>query len=165
MTTLALSEKKNATEPTRRLTIVYQSCYIESTDTGEIITANSYGGDSYSEDVALFDGRRTSDYIDIRPRLSDYNTSSTTSPFEFNSRSFVGDAQAPTNIIVSDENLLVNYSYYLGRIDKVYMGRNGVVQISRGTPSLNPLPPVLVILLKLQRLLFHHTFMISMISR
>ena len=133
--------KENATEPTRRLTIVYQSCYIESTDTGEIITANSYGGDSYSEDVALFDGRRTSDYIDIRPRLSDYNTSSTTSPFEFNSRSFVGDAQAPTNIIVSDENLLVNYTYYLGRIDKVYMGRNGVVQISRGTPSLNPLPP------------------------
>jgi len=133
--------KDGVAEPSRRLTFVYQAEYVETSDTGDIFTSNSYSRQSYKKDVAKFDGRRVSDFIDIRPRVADYNTSSTDSPFDFDSRSFAVTSTSPTNIIVSDENLLLDYSYFLGRIDRIFMGKNGVVQVSKGAPSLNPRVP------------------------
>ena len=66
------------------------------------------------------------------------------SPFDFASRNFTGSGQAVPNILVSDENIVIDYQYYLGRIDRIFLDANGRFNIVKGTPSDDPqLPPAL----------------------
>ena len=54
-------------------------------------------------------GESVSDLIDIRPRVAPYNTSSTTSPFDFASRTFATGTNVP-DPLVPDETLIVSYN-------------------------------------------------------
>ena len=44
--------------------------------------------------------------------------------------------------MVSDELLIVNYNYYLGRIDKLYFDKNGEFVYLQGVPSEDPQDPL-----------------------
>ena len=117
---------------------------VDASDTGDIFTSESYDNELYSNDIPSFEGVRNTDILDIRPRVSDYVTSTTTSPFDFASRNFTGSGQAVPNILVSDENIVVNYEYYLGRIDRVFLDAFGKFNVVNGVPAINPqLPPAL----------------------
>ena len=86
--------------------------------------------------------QRLSDFIDIRPRVSTYDPATATrSPFEFDSRVFSGEGQTPPNILSDDETLQLTYSYYLPRIDRIFLTTNGSFQIQTGVPSDDPMPP------------------------
>jgi hypothetical protein len=134
--------KSNIQEPSKKLRIIFQNYTIDSSDTGEFITANSYPTINFKHDVSSYENARLTDYIDIRPRVAPY-TLSTKSPFEFSARNFASDGQYSEYTLCPGENLILSYSYYIGRIDRVFLNSDGTFDVVRGNPSPSPLPPPL----------------------
>ena len=74
--------------------------------------------------------------------ISDSGSGITVSPFKYESRDFSSsngavaqDTPVPGSSIVGD------ISFYVGRIDKVFLHKSGAFQISSGIPSLTPTKP------------------------
>lgn len=137
-----ITRKNNIEEPKARLKIIFQNYTIDSSDTGEFISANSYSANDFKHNVSSYNGSRLTDFIDIRPRVASYSGSSK-SPFEFDSRNFANDGQYSEYILAPGENLILNYSYYVGRIDRVFLNSDGTFEVVQGNPSSNPIPPLL----------------------
>ena len=135
----------NAHTPTKKILIYYGFLDYDSSDTGDITTANSYTNCDYSNEVQSTDGFRNTDLIDLRPRVSDYSvTEGGNSPFEFDGRNFGNGNHSSKHIFASDESTTLAYDYYLGRADRVYLTKNGDIQVTLGAPSDRPeLPDVL----------------------
>ena len=78
-----------------------------------------------------------SDYLDFRPvRLDATNT--------VNANNYVFDVEergAGPKIIETGTDALLDYSYYLPRIDRVVLNKNGNFEVIEGIPSLTPLEP------------------------
>ena len=118
------------------------SAYYASTDTGDITTVNSYEDFDYGNEISEVNGIFNADIIDIRPRVSDYTVAeSDRSPLEFYGRSFNGAGQSAGNVLASDESITLTYSNYLGRIDRIFLTRDGKFQISYGDPAERPENP------------------------
>jgi len=137
-----ITRKSNVVEPTKKLKVVFQNYTIDSTDTGEFITANSYPADGFKNDVPLYKNSRLTDYIDIRPRVAPYVLSSK-SPFEFGARNFANDGQYSKYILAPGKSIITSYSYYLSRIDRVFLNQDGTFEVSEGLPAERPSPPAL----------------------
>ena len=133
--------KIKTTAPDRKIKIYFQNAYYESTDNGDIVTVESYDAIPYNE-IGLVNGHRNSDIIDIRPRVSNYTVSAgARSPLEFLGRNFNVDGQNPPNILASDEALQTTYSFYLGRIDRIFLSKTGEFILKTGVPAENPERP------------------------
>ena len=141
-----IRRKQDSSEPTRKLRVYYKSASYESTDDGDITTVNSYDNFDYSTEIGHVDNVPNSDIIDIRPRVSSIASVSEgdRSPLEFLGRVFTGSGDSAQNILASDESLFIDFSYYLGRIDKIYLTKDGVFQVKYGIPSDRPEPPSVV---------------------
>ena len=135
-----LVRRNNVMEPTKKLKVVFQNYTIDATDTGEFITANSYPVDGFKNDVPLYKNSRLTDYIDIRPRVAPY-TLSTKSPFEFDTRNFANDGQYSKYILAPGKSIIASYSYYLSRIDRVFLNQDGTFEVSQGFAAETPSPP------------------------
>ena len=141
-----LERKPNTLVPSSQLKIYYSSAYHPSTDDGDVVTINSYEGFNYATEIDQIQSKgeeiRVSDIIDIRPRVSDYVvTEGARSPLEFFGRTFDSAGQSAPNILASDEAIAADISYYQGRIDRVFVTRDGKFQVIYGTPSDNPQKP------------------------
>jgi len=137
--------KSNISEPTRRLKVYFSNGFYESTDNGDLTTADSYAVFDYTKEIQRVNGVRNTDIIDIRPKVSDLTvTEGSRSPLEFYGRTFSSTGNAASNILASGELLLVSYSFYLGRIDRIYLSKSGVFQVKYGTPAEKPEKPVSV---------------------
>ena len=140
-----ISRKSNAEEPGKKITVYFSNGFYDSSDDGDITTVNSYSTFDYGLDIPSFNGIRTSDIIDIRPRVSQYTVSENVrSPFEFYGRTFNASGNSASNILASDESILTNFSFYLGRIDRIYLTKDGKFQVKYGTPAELPEKPVSV---------------------
>ena len=136
-------KKSNFNSPTRQLKIYFSNAYYDSSDEGDITTRNSYFECDYSKEIAVVDNARVTDTIDIRPRVSPYTTTiDTRSPLEFYGRSFTASGNSSKNSLASDESIVLNYSFYLGRVDTIYLSKNGTLQTKIGTSAENPEKPV-----------------------
>ena len=71
---------------------------------------------------------RSSDLIDIRPRVKTYDTTTSISPFNFKSRIFSDDGASIPDPLVPDESIIVSYDYYLGRSDRLFLDINGTFE-------------------------------------
>ena len=63
---------------------------------------------------------------------------------EFYGRSFSASGNSAANVLASDESILTTFSFYLGRIDRIYLSKEGNFQIAYGTPSESPEKPVFI---------------------
>ena len=135
-----IKRKADSSAASKQLKIYFMNASYSSTDDGDITTVNSYDQFDYSTEIKDIDLNRNTDIIDIRPRVSTFVTglTNTRSPLEFLGRSFNGSGQAATNVLASDESILADVSYFQGRIDRVYLTKEGKFQIMYGTPSDNP---------------------------
>tara|TARA_R100001594_G_scaffold11834_3_gene26531 strand:- start:134 stop:8512 length:8379 start_codon:yes stop_codon:yes gene_type:complete len=131
-----IKRKSNFKEPSKQLTVVFESAYFTASDTGDFTTRNSYVNFNYGR-LPSIGGNRVTDIIDIRPRVSDFS-GTTYSPFEFLGRSFDASGNSAKNILASDENLTLDYSFYLPRLDKIYLSKDGSFQLVKGTPAETP---------------------------
>ena len=139
-----LTRKNKADAPTRQLKVYYSNGYYDSGDEGDITTKNSYDAFDYDTDISEVNGIRNTDLIDIRPRVSDYTVQATNSrsPLEFLGRAFNQSGNSASNILASDEAITTDYSFYLGRIDRIYLTKGGDIKVVKGEPSENPEPSV-----------------------
>ena len=137
-----IERKKDFEAPTNRLKIVFKNFFVTSDDTGDFFNASSYP--DASKKIIPVDRNYDvfiSDLIDIRPRVSEYDTSSTVSPFDFASRSFSSQGDSIPDPLVPDENLIVTYDYYQPRKDRLFLDKAGDFVYIQGVPSDNPKEP------------------------
>ena len=141
-----IKRKPDSTEPTRKLRVYYKSASYDSTDDGDITTVNSYDNFNYSTEIGIVGDSGNSDIIDIRPRVSSIASVSEgdRSPLEFLGRVFTGSGDSAKNILASDENLFIDFDYYQGRIDRIFLTKDGKFQVKYGVPSDRPEPPDVV---------------------
>jgi hypothetical protein len=134
-----INRNKTSTIPSKRLLVVFDRYQVPSNDNGDVFTVLSYDEERYLEDIPNVGSRqvRASDILDFRPRVSPF-TSTSASPFDFSQRSFVDD---PKYIIAPNESSVVSYSFYLGRVDRVYVDKFGTISLEKGVSSLNPEAP------------------------
>jgi len=135
-----ITRKPQFDAPVKQISIIFESAYFTASDTGDITTVNSYNNFDYSE-LPEINSLNVSDIIDIRPRVGDFSGTSR-SPFEFLGRSFNSSGNSAKNILASDKSILLDYSFYLPRLDKVYLDKDGTFQLVKGTPAENPQWPV-----------------------
>lgn len=140
-----ITRKPTSEEPSKKIKIYFSSAFYDSADDGDITTVNSYNTFDYTTEIPAINGNRCCDIIDIRPRVSSYTVSENSrSPLEFYGRTFNASGNSSANILASDESILTNYSFYLGRIDRLYLTKDGVFQLKYGTPAERPEKPVSV---------------------
>ena len=128
--------------PSRQLLIIFDYYKVSAGNSGDIFTVNSYTDDRYASDIpSVPNGARTSDILDFRPRVVEFDPSTTTaSPFAFSSRSYESNFRY---VISPDETSFIGYSYYLPRVDLVTVNRFGEVEIVKGEPDDTPRAPIL----------------------
>ena len=104
---------------------------------GDYFSVDSYTGvidyeniPSYTSSNSNGDVYDLRDCLDFRPRIGDDGTFRTTTP----TRSYSELPKIGTNVEA-------DYSYYLGRIDILYLDRLGKFDLVQGVPSLNPTKP------------------------
>ena len=131
--------------PTKKIKVYFESAYFETSDDGDVTVKNSYNDFNYNGDIQSINGIRNTDIIDIRPRVSNYDvTESERSPLEFFGRSFDASGNSAANVLASDESIILDFSFYLGRIDRIFLTKNGNFSIAEGAPSENPDKPIAV---------------------
>ena len=132
--------KPNTNQPTRKIKIIYNNYTINSSDNGDFVGVNSYDRDYYDQYISSVNGIRVTDLLDCRPRVSQYS-SFNYSPFEFQSRIFSGTNNSSTDIFAKNKNINLSYDYYLPRIDRIFLDKDGAFIINKGIPSLTPKVP------------------------
>jgi len=137
-----IRRKSDAKAPNKKIKIYFSNGYYQSTDDGDITTVDSYSTFNYSTEIQAVNGIRNTDLIDIRPRVSDYTVAeSVRSPLEFLGRTFNASGNSAANILASDETIITDFSWYLGRVDAIYLTKDGSFQVKTGVPSEQPEEP------------------------
>ena len=137
-----LKRVASKSSPSKKIKVYFQSGFYNTNDDGDITTVNSYNSFDYSKEIESYRNIRNTDVIDIRPRVSTYiATSGSVSPFQFSGRSFTQDGNSARNIITPDESILLDYSFYLPRYDKVFLDKTGTFKVLKGVPDETPNPP------------------------
>ena len=137
-----IKRKADVEAPKKQLKVYFTSAYYSSTDDGDITTVDSYKEFNYSKQIKSVNGVSNADMIDIRPRVSDYTTAeSSRSPLEFYGRSFDGAGNSAGSILASNEAINVTFSHYLGRVDRIFLTKDGKFQVVYGQPSDRPERP------------------------
>ena len=132
--------KKNSSPPTNRLLVILDYYKTQSTESGDLFTANSYNKDRYTNDVPHISLDRGTDILDFRPRVNPFDPAVTTnkSPFDFSARTF----ESITKYVVApNESSVLGYSYYLPRIDKLVINKFEEVKLIKGVSADSPAPP------------------------
>ena len=135
----AIVRRQGTEAPTRRITIVYNNFVIDDSDPGDFVTVNSYESKLYKDSLPTIGGRYASDIIDLRPRV--VGSIPGRAPWEFSSRQFVPGSSSSSHIVAKDKSFNLTYDYYLGRIDKLFLSKEGVFTLSQGVPSNLPKLP------------------------
>tara|TARA_B100000575_G_scaffold144179_1_gene115156 strand:- start:1293 stop:8828 length:7536 start_codon:yes stop_codon:yes gene_type:complete len=135
----ALIRKSGTESPTRRLTVVYNNFIIDAADPGDFVTVNSYERKLYGTVLPIINGINSADIIDLRPRVT--STISGKAPWEFDARVFVPGTSSSSHVVAKDKSFNVSYEYYLGRIDKLFLSKEGIFTLSQGVPSELPKLP------------------------
>ena len=130
--------KANFAIPSKKLLIIFNKYSVPS-DTGDLFTVNSYTSERFSKDIPSIGINRSSDVLDFRPRIKDFNiAASTGSPFSFINREFTTTSPF---VIAPNESSIVGYSYYLPRIDKLVINQFEEVKLIKGESDDEPSPP------------------------
>lgn len=131
--------KNNLTIPDRQIRIIYNGYYILENDSGDIVTVSSYDSDRYNSNLPKTSSIYASDFLDLRPSVGRY--SGILSPFESKSRLFTSTTNSSPHIVSKNSSISINYNYYLPRIDKLFLFKDGKFILSSGTPSESPTAP------------------------
>jgi len=134
-----ITRKSDSDAPKNKIKVYYKAASFDATDDGDIVTVESYNDFDYSTEVKAINGVLNTDLIDLRPRVSNYTVSEgSRSPLEFLGRSFNTTGNSVPNILASNETIFLDYAYYQGRIDRLYLHKDGKLQMKFGNPADDP---------------------------
>ena len=129
----------HAAIPAKKLLIIYDQYQVQSGNSGDFFTVNSYPSDRYAKDLPFVNGIAASDILDFRPRVSPFvYTGGGVSPFSFSARAF--ESTNPF-IVTPNESALIGLNHYLGRIDKLVMDYDEGLEVFIGESEENPVEP------------------------
>ena len=135
-----LKLKPGALRPTGRIIVAYRYFNHGSGDYASVDSYTLNGDGIDKEDIPYFESVSLSDVLDFRPVTTyNYNTSDgLNSREERIYQNFDTKSQGFTNAIKPNSDILCSYQYYLNRIDKVYLTKEGDFKIKYGTPAIDP---------------------------
>ena len=111
-----------------------------------LTSADSYEKQRYKSEIPILeDGVAGCDIIDVRPRVVPFDVATATrSPFEYNARAFAKATNSSPFNFVSDKAINLDYNFYLGRIDRIYLNKDGEFFLAEGVPSKQPKEPQVI---------------------
>ena len=136
--------KPGALKPTGQLLINFD---FFSHGAGDYFDVDSYAGVVTYENIPSYTSETLGtdfelrDSLDFRPRVDDASTlpgSTSGSDFE---RSFNGTGNSTIDIPEFNSDITTDFSFFLNRIDKIFLTRGGELKVVKGASSLNPLAP------------------------
>ena len=136
--------KPGALKPTGQLLINFD---FFSHGAGDYFDVDSYSGVVTYENIPSYTSETLGttfelrDSLDFRPRVDDASTlPGATSGSDFE-RSFNGTGNSTIDIPEFNSDITTDFSFFLNRIDKIFITRNGDLKVVKGASSLNPLAP------------------------
>lgn len=126
--------KNGEFEPTSTIHIVFD--YFTHTS-GDYFSVDSYSTIPYS-DIGYYKESSLTNIIDFRPVISNASFGRVSTSQSYDSSKVITDKNnAPNNFSALSSDL----TFYLDRIDKVYVDKNGIFGVNRGVPNINPDEP------------------------
>ena len=132
--------KTGAITPTGRLLIDFD---YYSHGSGDYFDVDSYSGSSDYENITEYTSDTTGktyklrDCLDFRPRVDDASTITSSGQ----DRQYSGTGASTIDIVQFGSDISTDLEYYLPRIDKVFLDKDGNFKIVTGSSSLNPQIP------------------------
>ena len=135
-----LKRVEGSLNPTGRLLITFN--YF-SHGNGDFFSVDSYSGQidyenipSYSSDTTG-DEYKLSDVLDFRPRVDDASTIDAGQQ----NRSYDGTGASTIDVVKFGTNVTTDHEFYKGRIDKLFLTREGEFKVLTGAPDTKPQEP------------------------
>ena len=135
--------KTGALAPTGRLLIDFN---FFSHGTGDYFDVDSYAGIIDYEDIPSFTSTTTGkvyelrDSLDFRPRVDDASTINSGGQ----DRSFDGTGSSTVDVVKFETDITSDFEFYLQRVDKIFIDKEGNFKVLKGASSLTPeIPGVL----------------------
>jgi hypothetical protein len=132
--------KTGAIAPTGRLLINFD---FFSHGSGDYFDVDSYSGVIDYKDIPSYNSDTTGvkydlrDCLDFRPRVDDASTvTSSTQDRQFN-----GTGNSTVDIVQFNSDITTDLEFYLPRVDKIFLDKDGVFRVLKGASSLNPQIP------------------------
>ena len=132
--------KPGAIRPTGQLLVDFD---FFSHGSGDYFDVDSYSGVIDYEDIPSYTSDTTGDRfelrdcLDFRPRVDDASTIDSGSA----DRSYDGTGASTVDVVQFNSDVTADFEYYLNRIDKVFITREGNIKVLKGASALNPLEP------------------------
>ena len=110
---------------------------------GDYFDVDSYSGAVSYEKIPSYVSDTTSkiyqlrDCLDFRPRVDDASTINSGN----SDRSYSGAGASTVDVVEFNGDITADMEYYLKRIDKVFITKDGVLKVLKGASDLNPLKP------------------------
>ena len=142
-----VSRKPAAVIPAGQLLFVYD--YF-SHGAGDYFSVDSYTGQIDYADIPEYSASKVDpeskapigfyelrDSLDFRPVVQD-QTAPTVSPFSFATKNFEGTGASAGNLVVPDDNIRSDFTFFLGRLDLLYLDILGNFILKSGIPAEDP---------------------------
>src|SRR5210317_1107619 len=135
-----LKLKPGAVRPTGQLLVDFD--YF-SHGSGDYFDVDSYSGVIDYENIPSYTSDTTGekfelrDSLDFRPRVDDASTINSGS----SDRSFDGTGASTVDVVQFNSDVTSDFEYYINRIDKIFITREGELKVLKGASALNPLEP------------------------
>ena len=131
--------KTGALTPTGRLLVNFN---YYSHSAGDYFDVDSYSAINY-EDIPAYTSNNTGiryelrDSLDFRPRVDDASTINSGGQ----DRSFDGTGASTVDVVKFGDDITTDFEFYLARIDKIFLDKEGAFKVVKGGSSLNPQMP------------------------
>ena len=126
--------------PTGRLLVKFD--YF-SHGSGDYFDVDSYSGIVNYEDIPSYTSDTTGtlyqlrDCLDFRPRVDDASTINSGNA----DRTYDGSGASTVDVVEFNSDITADMEYYLNRIDKIFITKDGALKALKGASDLNPLKP------------------------
>src|SRR6056300_328544 len=135
-----LKLKPGAIRPTGQLLVDFD--YF-SHGSGDYFDVDSYSGVVDYENIPAYTSDTTGerfelrDCLDFRPRVDDASTINSGS----SDRSYDGTGASTVDVLQFNSDATTDFEYYLNRIDKIFITRDGELKALKGASAISPLEP------------------------
>ena len=142
-----VSRKPNAVTPIGQLLFVYD--YFTH-GAGDYFSVDSYTGQVGYADIPEYTASKVDpeskapigfyelrDSLDFRPVVQ-AQTAPSTNPFAFENKNFETAGSSAGNLVVPDDNIRSDFTFYLGRLDLLYLDQQGNFLLRAGIPAEDP---------------------------
>ena len=141
-----LSKLPNGPVPQNKFVVLFDY-FIHNNTSNDFYSTNSYDTSeiSYSEIPLCFNGTPYTDIVDFRYETTITSTSGGTlnTPYQETISAFdlLSLSRSIPSFAYPGEIINLDYNYYLGRVDKIFLDENGNVIVSKGSQSLTAKEP------------------------